>query len=698
MGAPKWWEQRRFGLLMHANLATVPAWAPVGQYADWYRAHTESVPDVLLHSSPLVESLAHHLDRWGHIERYDDFFPFLTFEEFDADEWTALARDAGASYALMTAKHHDGLCWWDAPGTDRTVLHDGPARNVLGEFAAACERADLPFGTSYSLLDWADDRYPGCAYVDEVVHPQVLDLVTRYGTRMLWGDGHWGAGGDHWRSDDLVAAAHRIDPDVLVNDRWWAGGATVRTFEYRMPDGILAVPWECRRALGASFGHNRNETPDHLLDGAGIVSLLTEVVAKGGHLLIAVGPDASGRIPVHHAERLRSAGGWIRRHQELIDRGRPWTSWGDDDVRYVVLDDVVHAIDVGGQGRFGALALDQGRARSVTALGGDDVEFDQDERGVRLLRPPRPSQRMPTVYRIDLEERPPDPIPLFATGDAEPIPLADLVAETRPGGILQLGEGTYLGPVRVPDGVTVRGLGPGRTRIDGRESVAITLGAGSRIEHCTVTGGAERIVWLPKPVVNVVGDGACVLGSEIDGHVDVRADGVRVVSCHAVGVVAHDADRLHIARSTFRGMRWDCGVDIERGSGHVIDSCDFADVLTAVRLTGTVGAEIRGNTIAARWWGALLQDTEATSLVANSFEATMRAIDVDGGSQAVATGNAAIGGDSGCVVQGGATECEVAGNHWERCRIGLLVWDAGPVRHRDNSCVDLAGDPVTIGP
>ena len=258
MGAPRWWEQRRFGLLVHANLATVPAWAPIGQYADWYRAHIERVPDVLLQTSPLVETLAHHRDRWGHIERYDDFLPFLTFEAFDADEWTALARDAGMSYAIMTAKHHDGLCWWDAPGAARTVLHDGPARNVLGEFATACERADLPFGTSYSLLDWADDRYPGCSYVDEVVHPQVLDLVSRYGTKLLWGDGHWGAGGSHWRSDQLVAAVRRVDPDVVVNDRWWAEGPTVRTFEFRTPDAILAEPWESRRALGGSFGHNRN--------------------------------------------------------------------------------------------------------------------------------------------------------------------------------------------------------------------------------------------------------------------------------------------------------------------------------------------------------------------------------------------------------------------------------------------------------
>ncbi|MEZ5296722.1 MAG: alpha-L-fucosidase [Ilumatobacteraceae bacterium] len=100
------------------------------------RPHRRPRHDANLHPTSLVEALHYHRDRWAHVEDYDDFFPFLHFDEFDPGAWAALARDAGMSYAIMTAKHHDGLCWWDAPGTDRTVLHDGPARNVLGQFAA----------------------------------------------------------------------------------------------------------------------------------------------------------------------------------------------------------------------------------------------------------------------------------------------------------------------------------------------------------------------------------------------------------------------------------------------------------------------------------------------------------------------------------------------------------------------------------
>ena len=87
-------------------------------------------------------------------------------------------------------------------------------------------------------------------------------------------------------------------------------------------------------------------------------------------------------------------------------------------------------------------------------------------------------------------------------------------------------------------------------------------------------------------------------------------------------------------------------------------------------------------------------------MISNSFEHTMRAVDIDGGTLAEVTGNAASVGDSGCVLQRGASSCEISGNHWERCRIGLLSWDAGAFRHRDNTCID-PGEPdsvTTVGP
>jgi alpha-L-fucosidase len=698
MGTRRWWEQRRFGLLVQANLATVPAWAPVGQDAAWYRAHTDSAtPDVLLHPSPLVETLAHHRDRWAHVERYDDFLPFLSFDQFDADEWATLALAAGMSYTVMVAKHHDGMCWWDAPNTDRTVVHDGPARNVLGEFATACERADLAFGTYYSLLDWGDSRYPSCSYVDDVVHPQVVDLVERYGSRILWGDGHWGAGGDHWRSDELIARVEAIDPAIVVNDRWWASNDGVRSFDDQLPDDILDEPWELRRGLGPSFGFNRAEGDEHLMTPAAIVGLLTEVIAKGGHLLLSVGPDATGRIPSLHADRLREVGRWTQRHRSIVDRAEPWETWGDAGSRYVVVDGELLAIDIDGSGRFDALGRATGTVGTVTSSDGRSIDFDQTDAALDLGRH-HPAGELAAVYRIALDEPPPAPIELFPTAVPEPIDLESTLDGAKPGAIVQLGDGVYRGPARVPDGVTVRGLGPARTTIDGLESCAVVLGDDARLEHCSVVGGGRRIVWLPKPVVRLAGDRAVIIGCRLDGHIEVAGDLGRVTSCTANGVTSDGVEQVTVARSIFRGMRWDCAVELRSGSGHVIESCEFSDLLAAIRLHETVGSTVRGNRIQARWWGVHLVDTDGAAVIGNSIERTMRAVDVDGGTLAAVSGNAVSDGDSGCVLQRGAADAELAGNRWERCRVGLLAWDAGAVREHDNAAVDLTDDAVTIGP
>jgi alpha-L-fucosidase len=207
-------------------------------------------------------------------------------------------------------------------------------------------------------------------------------------------------------------------------------------------------------------------------------------------------------------------------------------------------------------------------------------------------------------------------------------------------------------------------------------------------------------VWLPKPVVQLSGAGSMLLGCHIDGHVVVAADDVRVVSCSLIGLMSADVDRVEVARCRFRGMNWDCAIELSGGCGHTIDSCQFDDFLVAVRLHDTIGATVDRNRITARWWGVQLIDTEGSVVAGNNIERTMRAVDVDGGTHAEITGNAVSGGDSGCLLQRGAASIEVAGNRWDGCRIGLLAWDSGEFRQHDNTCADLgeSDGKLVIGP
>ena len=717
MGMPTWWDERRFGLFVHSNLASVPAWAPIGEYSDWYRSHMgDDVTDVLLHPRPMVEVLAHHRDRWGHIATYDDFLELLTYEAFDAEAWARLAVDAGAGYSVFVTKHHDGWAWWDAPNTNRTVLAGGPRRNVLAEYAAACERNGLVFGTYYSLLDWGDPRHPGDEYVDEVLHPHVVDLVERYGSSMLWGDGHWGHGPDHWRTRELLERIWSIDPGIVLNDRWWAadddGPAgrpdTVRTFEYEAPADIVDEPWELCRGLGSSFCHNRAERAEHHLSGHGIVALLTEVVAKGGHLLLGIGPDADGTVPELQAEPLRDAGRWIRWYESLLNTSTPWKTWGDEHVRYFDVGGTLHAVDIDGHARFAALGSDRCRVESVELVGPepggiDLLRFHQDDDALHLDLPRVITDRRNRqvddvrVYRIvcsDIER----PDTLFLPEPREPIALAPLMRDVASGDIVQLGDGVYTGPVTVPRGVVIRGLGGHRTVIDGGGTTAVTLEGAARLEHLTVTGGPERTAWLPTATVEITGPAATVLGCRIDGHVVARASDALIRATTASGVVADGVDRLSLSRCHLSGMRWDVGVHLIGGGGHEIDSSELTDHLCAIRVSDATAVVVRGNNITARWWGIHLERTEGAHVHGNFVNHTMRGIDIDGGSQALVDGNAVCDGDSGCIVQWGASDCDVSGNRWERCRIGVLRWDALGLRLHANEAIDLHDAALVTGP
>jgi alpha-L-fucosidase len=75
-------------------------------------------------------------------------------------------------------------------------------------------------------------------------------------------------------------------------------------------------------------------------------------VARGGNLLLNVGPTGDGRIPWAQAERLSSLGWWLRTNGEAIYRTRPWTRPSTTtaeglDVRFTAAADALYAVVLG---------------------------------------------------------------------------------------------------------------------------------------------------------------------------------------------------------------------------------------------------------------------------------------------------------------------------------------------------------------
>ena len=56
--------------------------------------------------------------------------------------------------------------------------------------------------------------------------------------------------------------------------------------------------WEEDRAIGTSFGYNRNESLADYQTSGSLICLLVNLVSQGGNLCLDVGPTADGRIPM----------------------------------------------------------------------------------------------------------------------------------------------------------------------------------------------------------------------------------------------------------------------------------------------------------------------------------------------------------------------------------------------------------------
>jgi alpha-L-fucosidase len=71
----------------------------------------------------------------------------------DVRQWIRVARDLGARYAVLTAKHMSGFCLWDSKDYDYDVASSGNKTDVVAEFVAACREYGLKPGLYYCILD-----------------------------------------------------------------------------------------------------------------------------------------------------------------------------------------------------------------------------------------------------------------------------------------------------------------------------------------------------------------------------------------------------------------------------------------------------------------------------------------------------------------------------------------------------------------
>jgi alpha-L-fucosidase len=325
-----WFRGARLGLFVHWGPASRRgwelSWPLVGGVKNLHRC--QDVPAATYHANATVFS-----PRPG-----------------AAREWLAHARRCGMRYAVLTTKHHDGFALWPSRASDWSIARTPYGGDLVREFVDATRDAGLRVGFYFSLADWHHPDYPAFSDADrpyrfgmtprpsedgwvrfrECLFAQVRELLTDYGRiDVLWFDGGWERTADAWRAWDLLAMIRELQPDVVVNDRL-PGVGDFDTPEQLVPAEPPARPWETCLTMNESWGWNPDD-PDYKSPRA-LVHALCETAARGGNLLLNVGPRGDGSLAPEQAERLETIAGWMQAHGESIldtDAGlAPWQFYG----------------------------------------------------------------------------------------------------------------------------------------------------------------------------------------------------------------------------------------------------------------------------------------------------------------------------------------------------------------------------------
>ena len=269
----------------------------------------------------------------------------FTAKCYDPAAWASLFAEAGARYAVLTTKHHDGVALWDTRQNDLSVVQRTPAgRDLIGPYCAALRRKGLKVGLYYSHLDWSHPDYATMfnepfpedpwrsnrwAYPQppQVAEPerwerflrfhrgQLKELCTAYRPDLLWFDGDWDRTEAMWRMGELRDQLHAWAPGVVLNSRM-KGHGDFETPEQGQPLVPPHGPWEYNLTLNDSWGFRHADVNFKPIDR--IIRLFVETVGMGGNFLLDVGPRADGTIPRQAVSRLRALGAWNRRHGEAI--------------------------------------------------------------------------------------------------------------------------------------------------------------------------------------------------------------------------------------------------------------------------------------------------------------------------------------------------------------------------------------------
>ena len=400
-----WWREARFGMFIH--------WGVYSALAGEWRGHK-------------VEGYAEHIQRIAKIKRdtyLEEVVKPFNPASFNADEWVRAAKETGMGYIIITAMHHDGMAMFDSKVDDYNVVKSSAfGRDPLRELKTACDKHGIKLGVYYShAIDWSlsgDPRFPEPngserrkACVERKVLPQMLELIRNYQPAILWGDT------PHQNPQELnlqiLDALRKEDPNLILNGRI-AGSSfgdyhttTDRPAEFGPMTAPEETDWEAIPTTNESYGyhaHDKSHKPP-----AHFIQLLAKSAARGGNLLLNIGPKGDGTFAAEDLQILDAIAKWWKVNGESIrtTERTPLApqSWGESTLKGNDL--YLHVFDWPKDGKLlvGGLDADVSQA-SLLAEPKTQLVFERIGPDLQITLPNDPPDFANNVILLNCKARP----------------------------------------------------------------------------------------------------------------------------------------------------------------------------------------------------------------------------------------------------------------------------------------------------
>lgn len=331
-------------------------------------------------------------------QKYNELYRTWNPSGFDADAWMNIFHDSGMKMFAFTTKHHEGFSMfdtqtrvknranWTASGGPRiescdlaySIMETPFRRDIVKELCEAAHKRDIKIDLYFSHPDWYDaDFRPYVVHPLQIpssakyltsrdldrtrrtygAHPvivpdpteaqvarmmarhraQLVELLANYGRIDMLCLDMW-LGPRVWPElRETILKLRELQPHVMLRDRGIGNYGDYYTPERAVPAGaeVSDKPWFCIYPLGTDFSYEPDARKHKGTEW--IVHNIADTVAKGGGLMIGVGPSAHGEFHPEAIRQMKGAGEWLKVNGEAIypTRPREGAGWNEgDDIRY----------------------------------------------------------------------------------------------------------------------------------------------------------------------------------------------------------------------------------------------------------------------------------------------------------------------------------------------------------------------------